>query len=250
MELEESQNKPDLYKKIKIVKGEGFITIEDTKKLTNQELMELIEDLRDKSFIKAAKNVNIVFNNQINKEVDFLLRNNDFKLHGETVTVYKLLAELSEGKPGFSLRNLNDISITSFKDIWRASMEGSLNEPPSLSIDEQMRSVEVELGPSYKKSCMAAYENVRPIGVIIPHIEPGTLDEGRMFYFGLVPRERGKGKSKILHQQALNILKSELKASYYIGCTGVSNLPMLKTFENNGCTVLEVNKVYKRKAKM
>jgi len=39
----------------------------------------------------------------------------------------------------------------------------------------------------------------------MPHIEPGTSEEGRLFYFGIIPSERGKGKSKLLHKQALEI---------------------------------------------
>ncbi|MFD1040467.1 hypothetical protein ACFQ3N_18995 [Virgibacillus byunsanensis] len=77
--------------------------------------------------------------------------------------------------------------------------------------------------------------------------EPGTEDEGRLFYFGLIPSERGKGKSKLLHLQAIQMLESDLHASFYIGCTSKNNTPMLKTFMNNGCTELKRYRAYKRK---
>lgn len=77
-------------------------------------------------------------------------------------------------------------------------MAGSLNAPSSLNIDEQIRSVEVELGPDYKDSCIITYEEGKSIGVIMPHIEPRTLNEGRMFYFGLTPEERGKERISAL----------------------------------------------------
>ncbi|WP_102262480.1 serine hydrolase [Mesobacillus jeotgali] len=43
--------------------------------------------------------------------------------------------------------------------------------------------------------------------------------------------------------------KKDFMATQYIGCTGHNNLPMLKAFQNNGCTVIERNKVFKRENK-
>ena len=237
----------DLMARIKMVRGENFITIENTKNLTNQELIQLIPYLMRKSSIKTCKNVHILVDSQCSKEVASLLKEYEFTLHDENVTVHKVLDESSDIQDGYTLKNLHDLPLAEFKKVWETSMEGSLNSPSSLNIDEQMRSVEVELGPYYKKSCMIAYENGAPIGVTMPHIEPGTLEEGRIFYFGILPSERGKGKSKLLHQQSLEILMKDFNASYYIGSTGHHNLPMLKTFQNNGCTVIERNKVFKRK---
>src|SRR5699024_44732 len=216
----------------------NFVTIEDTKNLTNQELMKFIRYLRDQPFIKTAKNVNILVYSKFNNEVELLLKKYGFKVHDENVTVHKVLDGSDMSTSGFSLKNLADLSTEAFKSVWEESMQDSLNAPSSLNIDEQMRSVEVELGRNYKESCIVAYEKGNPIGVIMPHIEPGTLEEGRLFYFGIISKERGKGKSKLLHQQALKILKNDFKATYYIGCISHNNIPMLKTFENNGCTVL------------
>ncbi|MCA1063728.1 GNAT family N-acetyltransferase [Rossellomorea sp. AcN35-11] len=239
MGRKESLNITDLMARLKMVKGENFITIENTTSLTNPELIELIPCIMEKPFIKSCKNVNILVDSEINQEVVSLLTDYEFTLHDENVTVHKVLDESSTIEYGFSLKSLYDLSIPEFKRIWEASMKESLNVLSSLNIDEHMRSVEVELGPTYKKSCMVAYENEVPIGVLMPHIEPGTSDEGRIFYFGIIPSERGKGKSKLLHQQALEILKKDFKASYYIGSTGHNNLPMLRTFRHNVCTVIE-----------
>ncbi|GAA0596476.1 GNAT family N-acetyltransferase [Virgibacillus siamensis] len=239
--------KTDLYKKIKVVKGENFVTIEDSKNLAEYELIRLINDLMNQSDVKNTKNINILVESKFSEQVDSELRQNGFKLHDENVTVRKELDTHITVEQFYPLKTLNELRENEFKTIWQKSMEGSLNAPSSLNIDEQMRSVEVELGPGYKDSCIVAYEGENPIGVIMPHIEPGTKEEGRIFYFGLIPEERGKGKSKPLHQQALASLKNQFDASYYIGSTSHNNKPMLKTFERNGCRVLERNKVYKRK---
>ncbi len=247
MDLLKSQTSiEDVYKKIKIVKGDQFVTIEDTKNLTNQEMLCLVADLVNKPYIQHAKNVTILVDSKFNEKVESLLLENGFTFHDENITVHKILNESCEEEFDYTFKTLHELSTNEFKSIWIEAMEGSLNPPSSLNIDELMRSVELELGPNYEDSCLVAFEKENPIGVVIPHIEPGTLDEGRLYYFGLVPNERGKGKSKRLHQQALKILESSYKATYYIGRTSHRNLPMLNTFAKNGCTVIEQNKVFKK----
>jgi hypothetical protein len=246
MEVRDTEHHAELLQKVKIVKGDSFVTIEDTKKLTNEELIELIPYLMRQSFVKNTKNVNFLVDSKFNNDIETLLINHGFKVIDENVTVHKVLKE-NNIPNGFSLKNLDVIPTDEFKSVWEESMKGSLNAPSSLNINEHMRSVKVELGSNYKKSCIIAYDKGKPIGVIMPHIEPGTSKEGRIFYFGLIPSERGKGKSKHLHQQALQILKHEFNATYYIGCTSHNNLPMLKTFDSNGCKIIEQNKVFKRR---
>ncbi|MCA1063841.1 GNAT family N-acetyltransferase [Rossellomorea aquimaris] len=243
MEPLDSQCASDVLKKVKVVKGYNFITIENTKNLTKQEIIRLL----NQPFMETTKNINILVESDFNSEVDHILKKNGFKVHDETVMVRKELQDSNRDATSlYTLKNLEEIPADDFKKVWKDSMLHSLNAPSSLDIDEQMLSVEEELGTNHKRSCMIAYENDSPIGVMIPHIEPGTQSEGRIFFFGLIPRERGKGKSKLLHQQALEILKNDFKATYYIGSTSQHNVPMLQTFQYNGCRIVERNIVYKR----
>lgn len=192
MEVKKSQSNSNLLARIKIVKGENFVTIEDTKSLADQELIELITYLMGQSFIKNCKNVNILVNSKFNKEVDFLLIENGFKLHDENVTVHKVLDDSSKVKNGFLLKDLHELSLAEFKRVWEESMKGSLNAPSSLNVDEQMRSVELELGPNYKKSCIIAYDKGNPIGVIMPHIEPGTQKKEGFFILESFQAKEGR----------------------------------------------------------
>jgi len=250
MEFLKSQTSiDDVYKKIKVIKRDQYVIIEDTKNLTNQEMIGLIPELMNNPYIQHAKYVTILVDSKFNDTVEPLLIKNGFTFRDENITVHKILNESCEEECDYTFKTLHELPTNEFKNIWMESMKDSLNPPSTLNIDELMRSVELELGPSYKDSCMVAFEEQKPIGVVIPHIEPGTLNEGRLFYFGLVPNERGKGKSKRLHQQALKILESSYKATYYIGRTSHRNLPMLKTFVKNGCAVTERNKVFKRREK-
>ncbi|MBS4174712.1 GNAT family N-acetyltransferase [Bacillus sp. FJAT-49736] len=102
-------------------------------------------------------------------------------------------------------------------------------------MEQHFDSIKSELGrKKWRNSCRVFIKEEEPIAVTIPHIEPGTEDEGRLFYFGIVPKERGKGLSSILHNQSLSFLK-EMGATYYIGSTQTTNIRMQNVFKKNGC---------------
>ncbi|MCA1054046.1 GNAT family N-acetyltransferase [Rossellomorea aquimaris] len=237
-----------LMSKLKIVQGHQFITIEDTSGLTQEEMMVVIPHLLNQASFDSVQNLTILVHEKFNHGVEQLLKDGGFSLHDEMVIVMKELHDMKEvASTRFDFKNLEQVSTQEFTKVWEKAMQESLNASSSLNIDEHMLSVQKELGDGYRKSCLIAYEDGIPIGIVMPHIEPGTEHEGRLFYFGLIPEERGKLKSTPLHQQALELLKTDFKANYYIGQTSHNNLPMLKTFERNGCRILERNKVYKRK---
>ena len=77
--------------------------------------------------------------------------------------------------------------------------------------------------------------NGEPAGVVLPHIEPDTDREGRMFWVGMHPRYRGKGLGKSLHLTGLYRLQNEYNAKTYLGSTQIDNVPMRKIMAGNGC---------------
>lgn len=236
--------KQEIYQKVKFISGTNFLTVEDTKNLSPAEITDFINYiLHDPAYLQTSK-LNILLNSKFPNEIEEILLSNQFQLHDEIVFFHKVLDDMNDLKSTFRFKSLDELSLHYFKDIWAATISGSLNAPSS-NIDEQMNSVEFELGKNYKDSCIIAYEGTKPLGVIMPHIEPGKLKEGRLFYFGILPSERGKGKSKLLHQYALQKLQFDFNASYYVGCTSKNNIPMIKTFIKNGCKQVESNKVYR-----
>ncbi|WP_102029204.1 GNAT family N-acetyltransferase [Salirhabdus sp. Marseille-P4669] len=242
------QHKRDyLYEKVKWIKGYDFITIENTKELSEEEVLLFLKCLREDTSMRKYNNVHILIDDKFSNQVDQELLSQAFVLHDETVMVYKDLEHLSNDPLHFQYKSLYELKRDMFVTMWENCMYQSWNASSSLNVEGQMKSVEVELGQHYKRSCLVAFEKDNPIGVILPHIEPGTIEEGRLFYFGILQTERGKGKSKQLHQDALQLLKNTFKATYYIGSTSRKNIPMLKTFENNGCKVVERNRYYKKK---
>ena len=42
-----------------------------------------------------------------------------------------------------------------------------------------------EIGEQWKEHCLTASVDEEPIGIVIPHIERGTLEEGKLMYFAV-----------------------------------------------------------------
>lgn len=237
-----------IYEKVKIVEGENFVTIEDTKNLEEEEMVEFVHHFMDDLAFANVPSMNVLVNSHFSGVIDRVLEDDGFELHDHVVMVRKQLYDLTTSeKSPFVLRSLHELVLEEFTHIWKEASADSPNVSSMSTIGEQMQNVMKELGPSYKNTCQVVYKNARPIGVVMPHIEPGTDDEGRLFYFGLIPCERGKRKSISLHKQVLQMLRDDFGASYYIGSTSVNNIPMLKTFEANGCSVIDRNRVFTRK---
>ena len=103
-----------------------------------------------------------------------------------------------------------------------------------------------EIGEQWKEHCLTASVDEEPIGIVIPHIERGTLEEGKLMYFAVIPNMRNKGYEAALFAGAMFVLK-EIGASYYIGETNIQNEWMKDVFEKNGCQLLSSTERYVRK---
>ncbi|MFQ3545311.1 GrpB family protein [Halobacillus rhizosphaerae] len=238
--------KLDLYQKVKFVEGENFVTIEETKHLTTEELPELIHHLAEDPILKKVNHLSIVVKHPYSSSIEECMKKHGFSHHDTMITVKKDLAYHQKRDCPFTFKSLPEISEEAFILTWERCMSGSLNSPSYLNMKEQMGSIKKEIGPAYEQSCKIAYEGDQPAGVVIPHIEEGTKVEGRLFYFGMMPEARGKGKGALLHYEALTILKDEFKALYNVGGTSIHNIPMQKVFLRNGCEEEERNSVYRR----
>ncbi|RLQ97460.1 GNAT family N-acetyltransferase [Falsibacillus albus] len=170
-------------------------------------------------------------------ELAQILKDLGFQPHASKVVVYRDLKKVQSNKD-YKWESLSKGVLTEgdFKKFWERCMSGSANAPSTLTMDEHLQSVKSELGEAWEDACNLISLNGCPIGISIPHIEPGTADEGRLFYFGILPEERGKGHSSPIHYQSLNKLK-QIGASYYIGSTHESNIKMQKVFLRNGCEI-------------
>ncbi|MGD6801433.1 GNAT family N-acetyltransferase [Rossellomorea vietnamensis] len=150
-------------------------------------------------------------------------------------------------------RNLEDISGEASDSILtiieEPEAESTLSCLTDILDDRQeaeniIESLTSEVAPDKYKIILVRVGG-KAAGLYIPHIEPHTEDEGRLFFFGIMPYFRGCGYAAEIHKTALASLKS-LNAKVYAGVTDSDNLPMKKVFERNGCTKSSSLEIYKR----
>lgn len=137
-----------------------------------------------------------------------------------------------------------EIDDAQFANLYERCRSGSANKNNLFTIEQVMESLENELGREWRSSCFIFQQSGEPIGLSIPIIEEGTLDEGRLFYFGVVPEWRGKGYGKAFHRTSLQLLK-EIGATTYVGSTDAANEPMIHIFEQNGCMLRDRKGIYR-----
>jgi GNAT superfamily N-acetyltransferase len=164
-------------------------------------------------------------------------------------TIVEYTRELNdrfESEPGVSIGALADeeMADSDFADLYERCRSGSANKNKLFTIEQVMESLENELGPGWRSSCYIFRKSGEPIGLSIPIIEQGTVDEGRLFYFGIVSEWRGKGYGTVLHRISLHLLKS-IGATTYVGSTDEANRHMIGIFERNGCVLRDRKGIYR-----
>ena len=176
---------------------------------------------------------------------DWLLKRR-FKKVSSIVEYTKILEGPFKNMSAFQVEALSDSQVTDsdFAVLYDACRSGSANKNNLFTISQIMESLELELGDNWRDQCFIFSQQGLNYGISIPHIEQGTTDEGRMFYFGVVPEQREKGYGKIFHAISLELLKT-LGAKIYVGSTDTENISMRKIFEANGCILRDIKGIYR-----
>ncbi|WP_082232486.1 GNAT family N-acetyltransferase [Halobacillus massiliensis] len=226
---------------MKVVYGDNFIAVEEADHLTDVELFKVLDQLES----EEVRNISLMLSPHRSRSVVNKLSDRNYYYTDTTIYFYHSLEKLRVREK----HNIEWVRLEErdFKMVWVQAMQGSLNHTGPINIDEQMGSVKKELGRTYRDSCLVVNVNGQIAGACMPHIEPGTTEEGRLFYFGLLPEFRGRGLAGEIHLAALKKLLEDFSASYYIGATSMHNIPMLKVFERNGCREIRKKEVYKKK---
>lgn len=164
-----------------------------------------------------------------------------------TIVEYtRALDESFTDDPEITSEALTDSEMpnSDFAELYERCRSGSANKNKLFTIEQVIESLENELGLEWRASCFIFRKSGEPIGLSIPIIEQGTVDEGRLFYFGVVPEWRGKGYGTVLHRISLSVLK-EIGASIYVGSTDEANRHMISIFERNGCRLRDRKGIYR-----
>ncbi|HET7578197.1 MAG TPA: GNAT family N-acetyltransferase [Bacillales bacterium] len=226
-------------REVKVLDGTpNYFAIEDIGPLSSEDdFQSLLQETVNYVTKEGIPSVSITLDEKqaADQKLVRILKGAGFKKHAVQYFYKRDLRDLKDINQDFlEIKSIDEVGDIFFEKCWEAASSLSLNAGASLTIDEEFEGMKSELGADYRKSCLVALYKGEVIGVTMPHIEPGTTDEGRLFYFGLVPEYRGKGLAARLHRWSLQYLK-ELGATHYIGATGHQNLPMQKVFQKNGC---------------
>ncbi|MGN4425192.1 GNAT family N-acetyltransferase [Bacillus cereus group sp. MYBK30-1] len=163
-----------------------------------------------------------------------------FEYIAENIIVFKDIYEVEDLESEIDFKLMEEVREDAFHSLW--------NEVTAeqVAYDQFVNMMEQEIGGQWKEHCLTAVVGEEPIGIVIPYIERGTLEEGRLMYFAVAPNMRNKGYEAALFTGAMFVLK-EIGASYYIGETNVKNEWMKDIFEKNGCQLLSSTERYVRK---
>lgn len=179
---------------MKILDGiPNYFVIEDIGQVFSSEHFEkLLQEMMDHITEKGIQSVSIVLNEKEAANTDYLelLEVFDF-WQKETQYFYKRELSSLNGQGGngsVEIKSIEQTTADVFIAVWQETMKGSLNASSALSVEKEFTGMKSELGREYAKSCLIAFHGNDPIGITMPHIEPGTVDEGRLFYFGVTPR--------------------------------------------------------------
>lgn len=142
-----------------------------------------------------------------------------FKLESDKILTYK---------------SIDEIGLEKVKQLFIQSLQGSLDYSGDLfpALPEKEFDFDWRMMRRKDLTRVAFYDN-EPVGLILPDLMDD--ETGTFTYMAIMPDFRGKGFGNTLFVDGLKLFKS-IGASQYYDSTSVTNLPMIKIFEKNGCT--------------
>ena len=233
-----SLKESELKAGVKLLDGRPFyLSLEGIEKLKEDEDIESLLKRLDMALKSHEVNQISITLDRFFTRGSQLLKNNYYFLQSTTIEYYKKFQLEKMGanyNRSITYEQVGESSIDSFLSMWELCSKGSLNSPSKHSIRVQYEAMKQEIGEQYNTSSFSVYWDENPFGMLIPIIDPGKNEEGRLLYRGILPERRGKGLGTPLHQLGLALLQ-EKGATYYIGSTGIENKPMQQIFRNNNC---------------
>ncbi|PGM90846.1 N-acetyltransferase [Bacillus cereus] len=160
-----------------------------------------------------------------------------FEYITENMIVFKDIYEVEDVESEIDFKLIEEVGEDTFYSLWIEMTE------EKATYDQFVNMMEQEIGGQWKEHCLTAVANEESIGIVIPHIERGTLEEGKLMYFAMVPNMRNKGYEAAFFTGAMFVLK-EIGVTYYIGEANVQNEWMKDVFEKNGCQQLSCSERY------
>jgi len=202
-------------------------------------MLEMLHDTQDAATIDTLIN-ELLSSMTRNKLQAILLECPQTLLHGLPIVKQKMNIVGERAMYTKELREQLGISVPAY-EVW------SITEPKATAFLAKVMNksrhdaakfldtMKIEI-PSQVDNMYTVYMlNNEPVGVVFPHIEPDTNQEGRLFWIGIHPAFKGKGLGRGLHTIGLYRLQHDFQAKSYLGATQIENAPMRKIMEANGC---------------
>jgi ribosomal protein S18 acetylase RimI-like enzyme len=153
---------------------------------------------------------------------------------------------------GYTLPYSDDLQYVSISELKRDEIERLLAEAmrgtagrdldPSQPGPEFDHNIEFAGTAYHPETWVIAYRDEKPVGVIFAQRYDDKMEEGSLFFVGVMPEYRGQGQGKVLHAKGLEMLAS-IGVKEYVGSTDVQNEAMIKTFAANGCRLYAIRDV-------
>lgn len=139
-----------------------------------------------------------------------------------------------ESDKKLTYKNIDEIGLETIKRLCFQSLQGSLDYSGDLFPASPEQEFNIIWQPMRRKDLtrVAYFEN-QPVGLILPDLIDD--ESGTFTYMAILPEFRGKGFGNTLFVDGLKLFKS-IGATQYFDSTGITNQPMIKIFEKNGCT--------------
>lgn len=141
-------------------------------------------------------------------------------------------------------RPITEVGHNEVVALLQRAMEASASrDVADHSAEQELREFIEHAGDAYHPDTwVVAFDNDRPVGIVFAQRYDDKLEEGSLFFIGVLPEYRGAGLGKVLHAKGLEML-SEIGVKEYVGSTDVQNNAMLHAFAANGCRLYAVREV-------
>ncbi|WHT48765.1 hypothetical protein QNH10_03175 [Sporosarcina thermotolerans] len=169
----------DLFNTIKKDREYWLVDQVKDESVLDQEYIEAFSSLLDEWREKQIGYLSLL----MDARYEQWLLDQGFRKVSTIVEYTRALDELFTVDPEIAVEALEDSEMADleFAELYEQCRSGSANKNKLFTIEQVMESLENEIGPEWRASCFIFTKLGEPIGLSIPVIEQGTVDEGRLF---------------------------------------------------------------------
>ncbi|MBN1971259.1 MAG: hypothetical protein JXR48_16175 [Candidatus Delongbacteria bacterium] len=176
-----------------------------------------------------------IFTNEARPE-NIFLKSLNYKIYKSKILYKKTLTEIKPISTHLIFKPITEISHEIFIETFTKSLE-DYHETDGLNCLEYFNYLKSHAGNTFNEiEWKVVFHKNEPIGVLFPQVYSDNVEEGTIFYIGLIPKYRKMGFGRSIHLEGLNCLY-RMGVKTYFGSTLKSNLGMQMLFKFNDCKI-------------